>query len=604
MRKLIVLLILLWQGIGCVEAKEKTCLTSATEVVIVTPAQTNLSVNLAALELQLWLQKTMDLEAEIRHTVGNGFPIYVGASVACNELIDGLSGQEYVVDVNDQRIILCGSDVGSIDGAETINYSKANGLAGDAVKVTLPGMHENVTTCYAVYDFIEQYLGVRFYGPDPRNVVYDKVEQISLKEVSIKTKPTMKYRVGTIYNWPIEKEQHFSPSNDMSQLYMRRLRVGGLKFNTNHALTSFQDRFLNKDSEIFESYHPEFFAEGQKGGADRRQLCYSNRKLIEQVAQDAIDYFQKGILKGKAIASGDYFNITPMDNNYWCKCDECQKLINKDKGNIEKGHFNSGIATNYIWNFVNEVAKIVKKECPDKYIVGLSYHDYAYLPSDVQLEDNVVVDLCTHARHWGWSKEVRKVEQGFYNDWVDYANKNNSDVFMWNYYCFPMERGVIQKFGVFPGFSANLLGDIIHQYTKDGIDGVFLCGIGEQLDYYLTMKMYFDGNLNYHQLISEFFDRYFGPASKPMLEFYSLIEKRYNDPNSYPISALKGHKHMTEEIAWDYLGTDEVMQQLEKLMSEATKLVSDGVYAERVESWNEGVLDYMKKGKQNYEAKK
>ena len=87
---------------------------------------------------------------------------------------------------------------------------------------------------------------------------------------------------------------------------------------------------------------------------------------------------------------GDYFAVVPLDNAYWCQCDECQKQLAIDEGNIRGEHFNCGTATHYLWTFVNNVAKEVKKTHPDKKIAALSYHVYAYLPKDIQLEDNTI----------------------------------------------------------------------------------------------------------------------------------------------------------------------------------------------------------------------
>lgn len=117
------------------------------------------------------------------------------------------------------------------------------------------------------------------------------------------------------------KEQYFEATPEMTQLFLRRIRFGGEKWAANHAFTAYQDRFLQKNPdrpELFEGYHPEYFAVGRTGGPHERQFCYTNQAFIKQVAKDACDYFDGQPLKGEQIALGDYFAVVPLDNANWC----------------------------------------------------------------------------------------------------------------------------------------------------------------------------------------------------------------------------------------------------------------------------------------------
>ena len=147
------------------------------------------------------------------------------------------------------------------------------------------------------------------------------------------------------------------------------------------------------------------------------------------MAQDARDYFDGKPLKGSQIALGDYFAVVPLDNAYWCQCDECQKQLAIDEGNIRGEHFNCGTATHYLWTFVNNVAKEVKKTHPDKKIAALSYHVYAYLPKDIQLEDNISVAPCLHPRNY-WAPKMKENELAFYKDWIAESKESGRHIFM------------------------------------------------------------------------------------------------------------------------------------------------------------------------------
>jgi len=142
-------------------------------------------------------------------------------------------------------------------------------------------------------------------------------------------------------------------------------------------------------------------------------------------------------------------------------------------------------------------------------------------------------------------------------------------------------------------------------YHRDGVRGVFLCGIGEQLDFYLTMKLYDDPSLDPDALLNEFFSRYFGAAAEPMRAFYTRIEEIFNNPANYPDEVRQVEKqfHQTETLAWKYLGTAERMKELGTFIERAGQLAVRDLEKKRVRTWQEGVWDYMVKGRKMYLAK-
>jgi hypothetical protein len=251
------------------------------------------------------------------------------------------------------------------------------------------------------------------------------------------------------------------------------------------------------------------------------------------------------------------------------------------------------------------VARELQKTHPTKKIATLAYHDYSYFPDEVDLEHNLSVSPCLHNRNY-MSPEIKQHEMEWYKDWVQNAK---APIYLWNYSTFPTERGVLGigsldgsgPWNVFPGFSAQVQHELIGMYHKDNIRGVFLCGIGEQLDYYLAMKHYYDPELELDQAMNEFFTRYFGPAGPSMRKFYEKIEEVYNDYGRYP-DRVKGenHFHQDEEIAWKHLGTDTVMKELEGFIKEAEKTQLNPEEQKRLKGWIEGVWNYMVKGRADY----
>jgi len=597
---------------------------------IITASNPTPAARLAALELQTHVRKITGAVLSIKtdRSETSGTRVLVGESAATREL--GLKGtdfesQAYLIRFLPNTVVLIGRDwqdteenrreLGSSTNwltlaqlRKTIDYAAATNSraprASGKNMVTLPGFFDDQGTCYAAYDFLERFCHVRWYGPTELNIVLPRQDTLTVRGRDIRRSPAIRYREGMGGGWPMIKVQWDNPSPDQLDLYWRRLRQGGEKWAGNHSFVDFDDRFLKQNPqkpELFEAAHPEYFAVLKPGQRGERQLCYTNPGLIKQVARDARDFFDGKALRGHQPAMGDYFSIIPLDNAQWCRCDQCQALVRRDKAYALGEHFSTGRASHYWFNFVNAVARDLRRTHPDKYLSTLAYHVYAFAPEDFQVEANVAIAPCLQPRNY-WAPRIEKNDMAFYRQWTKQKDRR---VYLWNYYCFPTEPAVIQKWHCFPGSNAHGHAKQITMYHQDGVRGVFLCGIGEQLDFYLTMKLYDDPKLDPDALLNEFFSRYFGAAAKPMRAFYSRIEEIFNNSDNYPDEVRQVEKqfHQTEEMAWKYLGTEERMKELDALMDRAGNLARGDLEKKRVRTWQEGVWDYMLEGRRMYLAK-
>ena len=113
--------------------------------------------------------------------------------------------------------------------------------------------------------------------------------------------------------------------------------------------------------------HPDWFAlYGGKRQNDpqikNNQLCYSNEELLQatvRFCQVQLDHYDM-----------DVVSIQPPDGyTAMCQCELCE-----GKDSPELGY--RGRLSNYVWDFVNRVAKEVGKTHPDKKISNLAYGIY------------------------------------------------------------------------------------------------------------------------------------------------------------------------------------------------------------------------------------
>jgi hypothetical protein len=140
---------------------------------------------------------------------------------------------------------------------------------------------------------------------------------------------------------------------------------------------------ITDNAETF-AKHPEWFA--LTGGRRRferganNHLCYSNEELLQETVRyvrASFDHFKM-----------DVVSVMPPDGySAICQCERCQ---GKDSPERDQ----RGLASDYIWDFVNRVAKEVSKTHPGKKVLNCAYGIYTLPPLKIEkLEPNVVVSI-------------------------------------------------------------------------------------------------------------------------------------------------------------------------------------------------------------------
>ncbi|MFH0797206.1 MAG: DUF4838 domain-containing protein [Candidatus Omnitrophota bacterium] len=576
-------------------------------VSIVVAKEPSRSAAFGAIELQYHIQKITgtDLPIVTDDVPVSGPVVLVGESTLTRQR--GLKSadfkpQEYLIRFEPNVLILMGRD--KPDGIA--NWRDPAVSRGNAPSYQ---DYEDNGSNYAVFDFLERYCGVRWYAPTELGMVYPTTKTLEVRGKDVRRSPAFEFRLtpmGLYYYTSSTMTANLwnhATANDIG-LWVRRLRLGGKMYAGNHSFYGYYDRFWKKNPQnpgVFEEEHSEYFAQGYDGKPP--QLCYTNPALIKQVVQDARDYFDGKGAKYWACVGENYFCLEPMDSSDYCKCDTCQAFLNKDEVNNQQ--FSNGKCSNYIFTFVNKVARELKKTHPDKYVSVLAYANKAHYPTNVRLEPNVMVQMCLHTRNW-WCPAMERSDMAVYKPWV--KKEKGRPLALWLYYLFPEFIANGQGFHCFPGFFAHTQARQFKMFHKDGILGTYsdAWATGEQIDAYVMFKMLDDPDQDVDQLLHEFFTRYYGPAAGKYLEqFYRRVEEIYTNPANYPEEVQKEDKtfHQTEEIAWGYLGTAERMAELGKLVEQAGAAVQTDAEKQRFALFEQGIWKYMSEGRKKYVAK-
>ena len=602
--------LLVMSGATCAAAQITLVTKGQPAASIVLAAEPTRAASFAARELQYHLKLITGAELPIvSDTVPvSGVRLLVGESAATAAA--GLKSadflpQEYLVRVQPETIILIGRDAAD------------RGKMDYTDPATFPGVFAEQATAYAVYDFLERCCGVRWYLPTELGLVCPKTATLRVKSTEIRRAPAVKTRYDLMaYQIPADlcgdsiRSEKVTPVLPWREqmLWYHRHRVGGDAYGANHSFYGYYDRFWKKNpanEKGFEAAHPDWFAQGYPTAERPPQMCFTNEGFIQQVIQDARDYFDGKGKKPGAQADGDYFALVPMDTNEWCKCANCQALL-KPEAVRGKGQFSNDRASNYVFRFVNRVAREVGKTHPGKYLAAIAYAEYCYPPEGESVAPNVSVTMCLHAR-FVYAKTTKENDRAVFSSWADESKARRK--FLYFYYCFPALVAVQQQFRCFPGFFAHDLVRQLQDYIPNGVRGItyepsYLADerrsvLMDQLEFYLTWKLADDPTLDGKALIDEFFRLYYGAAAKLMQAFYERAEAIYGDPANYPPNP----GHQSEEMAWGWLGTAPRMQELGLLMRKAQAAARTDVEKQRVALFEKGIWQYMLAGHNLYTSR-
>lgn len=567
------------------------------EATIIIAEKPTISAKLAAIELQYHIKEMTGATLPIKNDTEavKDIRILVGESKATRDLgikASDFKTTEYMIKFLPDTLVLIGKDwVGPIDkklgkqafqGRKTIDYNKAIGESEKGkLNIEIPSFREEQGTCYAVYDFLERYCGVRWYGPKRINIIIPKKgNTLVVSGKDLQRTPSIKHRELGSARWPTENHiLSAEPTAEEHDLYLKRVRNGGLRWFANHSAL---DGDWLKDEKTGEA------------------LGFTDQRLVDKLVKAARNFFDgKGLpeftKKGNChvFAMGDYFSIVPNDSNLVRVSEEDKKAYARSSADKRgKGHFGQAQDSYYLFQLLNKVAKEVKKTHPDKKIATLAYSGYSYKPKGLELESNIVVAPCLAA--CGYGKGALANDRKFYSEWAEWAKKNDAELFIWGYFHSPYESGMMKKFNVFPLFVGDRISKDVNKHVDDGLTGIFLCGGPVQPDNYIYMRTAWDAdNADFDTMLDEYFSKSFGKASSPMRKFYDRV-REINKKEQVSGSNLQN--------SWGVLGTDERMKEFGSYFAKAKKLAETKEEKARVELWHKAFWNRMLQGKEQYKA--
>ena len=436
---------------------------------------------------------------------------------------------------------------------------------------------------YAVYDFLEQVCGCRYYTSTEEYVPFDA--NLTVQFSKVESDPVMAYR-------EVYYRDYFNP--EFAEKH--KMTASGAK----NAVWGFWCHSFNTlmPAEEYFDKHPEYFAlyEGKRVGKNA-EPCLSNPEVFDIMVNNLRKYMEEK-------PECRFWSVSQNDNNAYCRCEKCRAIDEAE-----------GTPMGSVLNFVNKVAE----QFPDKIISTLAYWYTRKPPKTIRPAKNVHIMLCNIEANRGAPIETDERSLGSKEELLAWEQICDN-ISLWDYCIqfrnlvspFPNLRVIPQNIRFFVEHNVKML---FSQSNRE-YEGEFSALRG-----YLLAKCMWEPNVDAKAVIREFCEGYYGAAAAPIMtyieEVHDAMEQaggelsifggpldakdswmdeahyaRYNELAEQALAAVKGDESLTFRVKtavmpiWyagivlEYGDKTERAARIQRFAAQARRL---GL--ERVEEW-------------------
>lgn len=527
----------------------------------------------AAQELQAIIRQISGAELPIGHSANPAIPvqIYVGESQATRELgitAANLPYDAYHYKTGDTWLALVGDDTDFVPkepwGHQRSDSERVltewDAITGEAFGNPMTNLykHHDARTglwamdgrgsINAVYAFLRD-LGCRWYFPGELGTELPSLDSIALPDVDRTVHPDFGMRcIRQSY------QEFFRAGEDEIKWQLR------LGLNTGHELAGLGP-FGHGINPVHsrpeaKAEHPEYFAiwGGERMDRASGKPCLSSPELLAanvRYLRHMFDTYDMAML-----------NVSPADGyTALCECERCAGKATPERGL-------DGRLSDYVWTYVNEVAKELYKSHPDKLLSGLAYTTYLQPPESIdQLSPNLAVMICRWRSNFH-DRTTRKKYLALRAGWQE--KLTSGQFFVWDYYLHCRRNGNWLGIPVyFPQLIQedlrSLKGISFGEYTSarrnwPAWNLPWHALAANHLNIYVTAQLYWDADQDLEALLADYFQRFYGPAAEEMRAFVAYAEANW--------------MNAAQDLA--------IMDRYLELITAAQAAAGEGIYGDRV----------------------
>lgn len=392
-------------------------------------------------------------------------------------------------------------------------------------------------TLYAVYRFLHQQCGVRWWTPWATYI--PKKSTLKIPVLSIEEKPAFEYR--EVFWYPAFDGNWAARNYCNGQRHGLTSKHGGKIIYKGFVHTFY---WLVPPEEHFEK-HPEWYSLiNGKRQWERAQLCCTNPELRNFLTEKV-----KQILKESPEA-----NIISISQNDWmgnCQCKNCRALDEKE-----------GTPAASVLDMVNEIAGRLEKEFPGVAFDTLAYQYTRKPPKTIKPRPNVIVRLCSIECNFVQPLK-HETNKTFVDDIYGWSQLTRR-LYIWDYTT--NFRNYVQPHPNWFSLGSNLR--FFHRY---GVLGVFEQGAYQshgaefaELRAWVLAQLLWNPYQDERKLIDEFLKGYYGKAAPYIWQYMELM---YNAAKDYYLRCFTPGKAPFFNF--------ETLSRAEKLWQKAEKAVKD-----------------------------
>lgn len=536
---------------------------------LVTPDKPLPVVSFAAEELQYHIERSTGAKLPIvpeRDAPTTGPLVLLGsctATEAAGVATEGLPPNGFILRLVGNRFYMAGDDT-----------------EGNAAWV-LHGNRTRVGTLFAVYEFLERHMGIRWLWPGELGEVIPKRSSLSVSEWEQTGRPAFVHTRwrdgGSVVAGPQGWSSPQARSKFLSEQgkWLRRNRFAmGVNMDMAHAFTQWWDKHSKA--------HPEYF-NLLPDGTRRSDPTYhggSNRLVSMSVAEPG--FWQSIIEHWQETRTPDdpHIDCSENDTSGRCTCPKClawdvpdpnlevpwEERLTYAKKAFEAGdkdwcRFLGSLADRYA-RFYLAVQEQARKIDPGVVVMGYAYANYVDPPRATKLNDHIVIGVVP-PMYFPWTDEKRQANQQRWDGW----RATGARMFL-------RPNWMLDGHNM-PLFVARKLGQDFRYFAQNGMIGTDFDSLTGQYatqgpNLYMLARLHCRPKLTVEQVMGEYFSA-FGKAAQAVRAYFSHWE-----------SVCDGVSEAPEGIHWsrfyrqaEEVFTPETMARGGQLLDEALRACGD-----------------------------
>ncbi len=359
---------------------------------------------------------------------------------------------------------------------------------------------------YAVYEFFERCLGVRFLTADHTFVPAD----IASKSISCERftfVPDFQFRWSYFQE---TRQDHAFATRLRTNTIQTDEKLGG---QCGYGLINHSFHNLLPVSKYGDE-HPDYFMfwKGERAVEYNDTWgmgpnpCYASEGAFDVIVESARAYIEKD-------PNRKNISLSCVDSHAHCQCEQCLQM-NAAHGGTSGSHF----------AFINKVARHFKSEYPDLFVGSLAYYHTRHAPKDMVMEDNVQIQLasiecCTH--HALDDPHCPK-NRLFYQDLKAWSKISNN-IMIWNY------NVNFHRYDL-PFANLKSIGPNVRLFRDNHVTGVFMQGAGNSRNsdmsdlknWVISQCLWRPGSSSW-DLALEFCRMHYAESAGPIIDWLSLL---------------------------------------------------------------------------------